>query len=386
MANNPIGELLVADETFTHQIPDTFATVAQSDPAWTEKVCAMAMARDGSLQVGFGLGKYTNRNVMDAYAAVSRGVEQLTVRASRRLADDPETTVVGPIHYEVVEPLKAIRFRLEANDTQPIAFEWLHQAVVPPHVEDRTHLRFQYRVASDLVRYHQTGTASGWIEIDGERTEISPDSWVSTRDHSWGVRYDVGLEPSDVEPRPAIPEGVGFMMIWSPLLMEREDGSQYALHLHFVRFEMPGLQQKTVTAQVEHPDGSTETIVDIDPDLRFNPDNRRLLGGELTCTMEDRSERPLTMEVLDDTGIQLGAGLYFGFDGNHHGSWRGDLDIDGERIADCSTPDMARRLHQIRDTTVRVEDPVGGGVGWGNCQPIAAGPWPDLGLADENWM
>ena len=50
----------------------------------------MAAARDGSIQLGFGLGKYTNRNVMDAYAGMSRGVEQMTVRASRRLAPDPE--------------------------------------------------------------------------------------------------------------------------------------------------------------------------------------------------------------------------------------------------------------------------------------------------------
>ena len=27
------------------------------------------------------------------------------------------------------------------------------------------------------------------------------------------------------------------MMIWCPVLMEREDGSRYALHLHFTRFQ-----------------------------------------------------------------------------------------------------------------------------------------------------
>ncbi|MEZ5167535.1 MAG: hypothetical protein R2695_13970 [Acidimicrobiales bacterium] len=94
--NNPIGPILPADEGFTHQIAETFANVGSSDPSWTEKVCAMAMARDGSLQIGFGLGKYTNRNVMDGYGAVSRGVEQFTVRASRRLAPEPTTTVIGP--------------------------------------------------------------------------------------------------------------------------------------------------------------------------------------------------------------------------------------------------------------------------------------------------
>ncbi len=383
---NPTGPLLAADESFTHQVADTFAVVGTSDPSWTEKVCAMAMARDGSLQIGFGLGKYANRNVMDGYGALSRGVEQLTVRASRRLAPSPTLTAVGPLHYEVVEPMKKVRFRLDRNDTQPIAFDWLFECAVPPFVEERTHLRNEYRVFSELVRYHQTGTASGWIEIDGKRIEMNPDSWVSTRDHSWGVRYDVGTPPADMEPRPQIPPGVGFMMIWCPALLERADGSRYAMHLHFTWFKMPGFEQKSVTARVEHPDGTEEQIVDIVPDLRFDPATRRLLGGSLQCTMADGKPRPLVMEVMGDTGVHLGAGLYFGFDGHHHGEWRGEAHVDGERIADCSTPEAARRLHQIRDTAVRIVDEAGGGVGRGNCQPIACGPWPELGLADESWM
>jgi hypothetical protein len=338
-------------------------------------------------QIGFGLGKYPNRNVMDAYAASSRGPEQITVRASRRLSPNPEVTAIGPIHYEVIEPKRVVRFRLDANDCQPLSFDWLFEAVVPPCLEERTHMRSQYRTSAELVRYHQTGVASGWIVIDGERFDMGHDTWVSTRDHSWGVRYDVGLPPTDIEGAGAtIPPGVGFMMIWSPTLLEREDGSRYALHLHFTHFAMPGLDQLMTTAGVEHPDGRRETITRLDPELRFDPDNRRLLGGRLVATMEDGSERPLTIDVLGDTGVQLGAGLYFGFEGHHHGEFRGELHVDGERIADCRPPAVARRLHQIRDTVIRIEDPVGGGVGHGNCQPIAAGPWPELGLADENWL
>src|SRR3954447_24469183 len=124
---NPIGPLLPADEQFTHQVVETFATVRTTDPSWTERVCAMAAARDGSLQLGFGLGKYNNRNVMDAYAGVSRGVEQITVRSSRALGGTPNRSVIGPIRYEIVEPLRQIRFVLEPNDVQPIAFDWLFE-------------------------------------------------------------------------------------------------------------------------------------------------------------------------------------------------------------------------------------------------------------------
>jgi hypothetical protein len=100
-----VGPLPAADEQFNHQVVEAFATVGQSDLAWTEKVCGMAAARDGSLQIGFGFGKYTNRNVVDAYAGVSRGVEQWVVRASRSLHSDPKSVNVGPISYEIIEPL-----------------------------------------------------------------------------------------------------------------------------------------------------------------------------------------------------------------------------------------------------------------------------------------
>jgi hypothetical protein len=384
---NPIGELLAADEQLTHQVADTFAVVGTSDPSWTEKICAMAMARDGALQIGLGLGKYPNRNVMDGYAAMSRGTEQVTVRASRRLAPKPLLTEIGPIRYEIVEPMKRVRFRLEPNECQPLAFDWLFEAAVPAFLEERSHVRAAYRTSTDLVRYHQTGVASGWIDIDGERIEIDPDTWVSTRDHSWGVRYDVGVPAPDIEGSSArIPAGVGFMMIWSPTLLERPDGSRYALHLHFLRYVAPGFEQMQVIGGVEHPDGRREPIAGIQPDLRFDPDNRRLLGGSLLATLADGTTRPLTIEVLADTGVQLGAGLYFGFDGHHHGEFRGALHVDGERITDCRPPDVARRLHQLRDTAIRITDPVGRGIGYGNCQPMAVGPWPELGLADDGWL
>jgi hypothetical protein len=369
---NPIGPLLPADETFTHQVVETFANVGTSDPDWTEKVCAMAAARDGSLQLGFGLGKYTNRNVMDAYAGISRGLEQITVRASRALAPEPELTVIGPIRYEILEPLKKIRFVLEPNECQPIAFDWTFEAVVPPFMEDRTHSFNSYRAGSQLIRYHQTGVASGWIEVDGERTEITPDTWASTRDHSWGVRYGVGVPRTDVEPS-GLPEGSRFQFLWSPILMERADGSRYALFVEYNHLSGTGFVRKEAEGAIEHPDGRVERIVDIEPDLRYADGNRRLLGGTLHCTMEDGSSRDLVYEAMGDTGFHLGAGLYFGFDGHFHGEWRGQLHVDGERIADCSTIESAHRLHQIRDTVVRVTDEVGGGVGWGNAQPILTG-------------
>jgi len=84
LLNNNFGPLLPEDELLTHQIVDTFATVSQSDPSWTEKIWTIAHARDNSLQVVLGVGKYTNRGVFDGAAGVCRGTEQWTVRGGCR--------------------------------------------------------------------------------------------------------------------------------------------------------------------------------------------------------------------------------------------------------------------------------------------------------------
>ena len=268
-----IGPLLPADEQLVHQIVDTFATVAQADLSWTEKVCAMAAARDGSLQVGFGIGKYPNRNVIDAYAGVSRGVGQWTVRGSRRLAPHADVTAVGPIRYEVVAPLESVRMVLEPTEAQPIAFDVTFEGAVPPFVEEREDWRTRsgFRHVADQIRYHQTGVARGWVEVDGERTIVSPDEWVSTRDHSWGVRPDVGVPMADLEPEER-PDILSVLAVWSPVLMERPDGSRYVLHHYLRRIEVPDLYlDQRFQGGVEHPDGRKELFSALRPEIAFDP-------------------------------------------------------------------------------------------------------------------
>jgi hypothetical protein len=379
-----LGPLVPADEAFHHQIADTFATVGQADRSWTEKVCAMACARDGSLQLAFGLGKYTNRGVIDAYAGASRGVEQWTVRASRALASDSRAGSIGPVRYEVLEPLRVVRFALDANDVVPLSFEWIFEGAVPAFLEQREQHRSRdgHRLDADVVRYHHTGTAHGWVEVDGQRTELDGATWVSTRDHSWGVRYMVGAPVEDVASQPAPPDMCS-LILWCPILCEREDGSRYALHWYYQRHSIGDWRRVELQGGVEEPAGTKAAFVSLEPQLAFRDDNRRFLGGMLRFVMADGSERPIAIEPVSDTGFHLGTGLYFGFDGRWHGQWRGALAVEGEHFADCSDPAVARRLHQFRDCVVRIEDPVGGGVGWGNLQSIAVGPHPDMGLSLE---
>jgi hypothetical protein len=379
-----IGPLVGADELFAHQIVDTFGSIAQSDRSWTEKAWAQACANDGSLQVAFGIGKYPNRDVIDAAAGVSRGVEQWAVRSSRRLSKDRESLSVGPIRYEVSEPLRTVTFALEPNDEMPISFEWRFEGAVPPFLENREIHRSRDggRREADLIRFHQSGTASGWVEVDGQRTEIGTHGWTSTRDRSWGVRYQVGEPVGDTPPGNQL-DGVSILTMWSPILCTRPDGSHYALHWYYQRHSVGSYQRVELQGGVEHPDGRKEHFAAVIPSLEFRDDNRRFTAGTLRFSMADGTERPLTLEAVSETGFHLGSALYFGLDGHWPGQWRGSSHVEGEYVANCADPTQARRLHQLRSAVVRVEDPVGGGVGYGDFQTLVLGADQAMALTDE---
>ena len=365
-----IGPLVNADEFFNHQIVETHASVLQSDPSWAEKVCGMVAARDGSLSIGFGFGKYINRNVVDAYGGVSRGVEQWTVRASRALDSAVNNIDVGPLRYEVIEPLQQVRVRLDATDQQPIAFDLLLEGLLPCMLEDREDRRTLngYRHSANQIRYHQTGVASGWIELQGQRHQVTPEDWVMTRDHSWGLRPGVGAPLTDLQTDPVDAVAPRILAIWNPLLFRKPDGSHYGFHQYYLLYAGEGWQHEKVQGGFEYPDGRREGLRRILPRLQFNPDNQRLLGGEVELTMMDGSQRLLHLQVQGDTGFHLGAGLYHGLDGRFHGQWRGPLLVEGEYCADCSSPAAVARLNQFRDALVTVFDPLTGATGWGNCQ------------------
>lgn len=382
-----IGPLLPSDEYLNHQIVDTFASVGQSDPAWTEKICGMAAAKDGSLQIAFGFGKYTNRNVVDAYAGIAKGKAQWTVRGSRALHTDPDSVNVGPMGYEIVEPLKKIRIFLEPNEAQPIAFDIVFEHVAACVVEDREDRRDMhgFRRATDQIRYHQSGTAKGWLSINGERHTIDSNDWVCTRDHSWGIRPMVGVPASDLEPdiHHLIPQ---VLAIWNPIVFERPDGSHYAFHHYYLAFAGGGFKQERIQGGYESLIGQDKKVTSLEPNLNFESPTKRLKSGTFSLSLSDGSKRVLEFESVSDLGFYLGAGHYHGGDGKYHGSWRGEFHLDGDYVADTSDLDTIKRYGQFRDCIIKVTDLEHGDIGYGNCQTHIHGAWPEFGLSGDEPM
>ena len=381
MAIQEIGPLHGADEFLNHQIVDTFATVGESDYAWTEKIWVSIARTDGSVQLDFGLGKYHNRGIIDGFGGVSRGREQWTVRGSRELRSAPEETGVGPIVYEVVEPLHQIRVRLEPNEVQPISFDVVLSGVTPPFFEERNLIRNRRsnRVDVNVIRYHQGGWATGTTTVEGETYELGEEEAFGFRDHSWGVRQAVGAPPVDLirstrkVAGSATPRG---MMKWTPSFLRRPDGSYYETAVHTF-----GAWGRT-SAFVNEPDGTQAVVLSAEPRMRYDPRTRFIRGGELQLVMENGESRIIEIEALGESGFFLKPAGYGSWKGHIHGSWMGALHLDGEHIADCWDDEHLALLGQLRDTPIRVREE--DATGYGIMESIIGGEWPEYGLTAES--
>ena len=226
-------------------------------------------ARTPSCRSNFGLGKYTNRNLHRRFcrrAARYRAADHSRQPNSAPRIDD---TAVGPLKYEVIEPYKKLRISVAENAAQPIKFDLIWTSTMPAFFEGRDLAIHDGRTSSDVVRYHQCGTVSGWIEIDGERHEVNPDEWFGVRDHSWGIREHVGADPVDLPPQRTLASTSGdYHFHWFVSQLTRPDGSQYDLAYYLREFKEPrGLEW--FTGFINEANGKQTPILQLHPEMTY---------------------------------------------------------------------------------------------------------------------
>ncbi len=383
-----IAALTGADEFFNHQIVNTFAAVASPERAWTEKAWFTLMRKDGSLQASFGLGKYANRNIVDGFAGVQIGTRQMTVRASRLLSSAPDEMGVGPLGYAVVKPLEAIRLTLAENSAVPLRFELTFHANMPGFFENRDVVIHDGRAASDVIRFHQAGTVSGWIEIEGERHEVNPDEWYGFRDRSWGVREHVGLDPADLAPVSGHGVSGGnkaasaFHFNWLVSKIDRADGSSYDLAYYFRDFGGEG-PPAYFSGYINESDGRQIPILHLYPEIDYRASDRGAMRGTVTAIIAGRGksveERVFEIEAINpEMGFRLLPGMYGEWKGQIHGSYKGEAFLDGETIEDVNNPAKLAETYrwQIRDRPVRITE--GANSGYGDMESIILGDYPGV--------
>ncbi|HEX2578310.1 MAG TPA: hypothetical protein VHK88_18335, partial [Aquihabitans sp.] len=176
------------DEFPIHQAPLSMAEVATSDRNAYDRYYFNAHGRTGDPFALFGLGIYPNLGVIDGYVTVRTGNRQLTVRASDALdGHDRLHPEVGPFRIEVLEPLERLRFTCDGDD-HGVGFDLTWQASFPA-VDEAPHLwRSGSKVLLDAQRFAQVGTWEGELRVDGTTHDVRADTWLGTRDRSWGIR------------------------------------------------------------------------------------------------------------------------------------------------------------------------------------------------------
>ena len=370
--------LTPADDTLWHQLPTTFDHVHTSDPRFYDRYWFAAYEPGGRGALQLTVGAYANMDVMDAGFVLVHAGRQHNLRASRSLRPRFVPTC-GPIRVDVVRPLETFELTVAAGE-HPVHGQLRWEAVLPPEEEDPHFHRLRGRVHQNYARFNQIGALSGWLDVEGERLEIS--EWWACRDHSWGVRPRMGVPEPVTGPKAALDER-GYLMLFlffsTPEvaghvnIAERGDEREYATAtLHDTRSEeAPPLE-----------------VADITFSLDLVPGTRRFATISLEVTLRDGQVLTLACEALGSSIAMPGLGYSGGFrDGKGLGVWRGAEHEESETWdvtdpADVVYEDGAvrRPWHRIQPVRVRAG---GGGFdsqGTGSMTAVPSGHLPQYGL------
>ncbi len=371
------------DEFLCHQIVASFDEVYTTDQQWYDRMWLTAHDSSGRILVDVGFGKYINRNVMDAHGGVTvEDATQYTVRASRELWPDIDTVRVGPLSYDVIEPLKRVHAQLEDND-YGISFDIEFDGSMVPWDEEPSHQRLPGVMTVHSRRYYQFGRVSGRVTVEGKTYDVKKESWWSQRDRSWGIRpigvprpggfwsrKDAGEAESGLQPWPHIP-GLFF-------------------HYLFVQFKDHGL----VFTFSEGPDGTPAgargglvyrfgdtrfpvPVTDVQHQFEFFPESRRVKSIQLVVSTADGAKRDISVRPMNTYYARAG-GYLDGFKGWVHGKWRGPYAVDGEKL-DLTDDKVRADLSGAVDDTM-CEFRCGDEVGYGILEPFVLGELPKYGF------
>lgn len=348
--------LTAQDDLIGHQLPTTFDHVGNSDPAWMERLWYTGHPKSGEVIFDIGLGYHPNRNVMDAFAGVTVGTTQTNFRVSRRLRPNPLETAVGPLKIEVLEGLRRHRLMLAPNDSV-LSFELEFLGTMNAHEEEPHFRRRNGRVTEHMARGQQLGAYRGWIEVAGNRHEVTPDNWLGQRDHSWGIRAEMRTD----EAHPPVTFYPPFFYAWTTVQFAHR-----GLHVFF-KERAPGdfiyLSGEEVTPIGSKPNPARRMRgVSHEVQWANDPHGQTVAGACFDVTLDDGSRHELRIRTLPARYFLKG-GLYGGLNGWFHGDDKGKLHVEHDtwNLQDPAIRKLARTLadHVIE---VRIGDEVGYGI------------------------
>ncbi|HEY5877147.1 MAG TPA: hypothetical protein VIT64_17680 [Ilumatobacteraceae bacterium] len=305
------------DDYPIHQASVPIAETATSDVNHYDRYFFNGYRRDGSVYFALAMGLYPNRHVADAaFSVVRDGALQVNVHASRRAPTDRrDANEVGPIRVEIVEPLHRLRLIVDAPD-HGLRAELTFTSRAPAIQEPHFHLRTGVRVVFDYTRLTQFGTWSGWIDLDGERIELTDDDAWGSRDRSWGIR-PVGERAALGAPT-AAPQ---FYWLWAPVNFD-------GFSTHFDVNEHGDGRRWHETGILAPTRADPEAMRAVDYRLAWRPDTRSASWCEIDLIAWDDAITTVRLEPMYHFHM---LGIGYGHPEWSHGVWKGELAVGGDR-------------------------------------------------------
>ena len=356
------------DEYPIHQAPLSLRHVATSDRNFYDRCIFQAHDGTGDPFLITGLGVYPNLGVIDAYAVVRRGDVVHAVRASDALEESVRLApTVGPFSIEVVEPLRRLRLLCDAAQ-HGMQFDLTFEGTFPAIDEPQHVQRMGPKILLDACRFAQAGHWSGVLRAGGEEYAVDQ-TWVATRDRSWGIRPVGDPEPPG---RNADEPLEGFWWCWIPLRFD-----EFALMV--ILQEEPDGHRVLNEAVRVFSDGRTEQLGWPEIDIHYRPGSRHPEGA--TLHLARRGRRELTVEVETRGFLPLHVGAGYGGDPEwSHGQWKGRGWVEA-RSYDLTDPEIAGRVPWgIVDHAARAI--CDGAQGWGIFEHGTFGRHDPSGFAD----
>ena len=359
--------LTAFDDYPIHQAGVPIAHTGSSDLNFYDRYFFNGYNRSGStvapLYFGVALGLYPNRHVSDAAFSVVRGDEQLSVFASGRAPLDRSlATTVGPIRVEIVEALHIIDVFVDAPQQglrAELRFTSRSRAIEEPHFFQRIGVRTFF----DYTRLTQFGGWSGWIEIDGDRTEVLSVEFCGSRDRSWGIRPVGEAAPTGApvgEPQ--------FFWLWAPVNFA-------TLATHFDVNEYGDGRRWHEVGAVALDGNEAAMMRSVDYRIEWEPGSR--WARSFSYDLIDWNGEVHTVSMVPVATFMM-RGIGYGHPERTHGRWLGEAVVAGERITlPVANPCDRDTVHIQALCTAEYRRPDGSiEVGTGILEQLALGVHP----------
>jgi hypothetical protein len=278
------------DEYLIHNYPHPVRVMWTSDPRAYERLWFTAQDEVGEVFFVCGLGFYPNLGTAEAYALVNHNGVHRSVHAHRKMGDDRTDMKIGPFDFEIVEPFKQWHISLADNefgltydmqwyDTKRAVFQQLGAGMI-----------HNGRVGGHTAGYESFGEQIGTISVAGQSIALARDTYCGSRDHHWGVR-----------------DGVGGPKHWL--------GSKWPMSGQWVEFRDWSLWSPRVLYNLGDPRQGAGVTVHREHRIRFEPDTKIPISGEIDVYLPDGSKKLLTFERLGNQIGFLRCGMYGGING-----------------------------------------------------------------------